>query len=163
MRQRIIRWYPAKVKHTAEKNIQHFLEQAGIEHYIPLQDGKSAVPGLIFVHTDYARAISLREESGNAISYLPDSINQGFQVISDTEMQQFLFLQRLAGKFYFLPDPENLKGGEKVRVTGGEFAGIEGELYRLRGHKRVVVRLGNMLSVAMSEYIAKEHLEKISD
>ena len=40
-------------------------------------------------------------------------------------------------------------------------AGIEGELYRLKGHKRVVVRLGNLVSVAMSEYIAKENLEKI--
>jgi len=161
MRQRIIRWYPAKIKHSAEKNIQHFLEQAGIEYYIPLENGKSAIPGLIFLHTDYDRALSLREESEHTISCLPDGINQGFQVISDPEMQQFLFLQRLAGKFFYLPNPENLTGGERVRVVGGEFAGIEGELYRLKGHKRVVVRLGNMVSVAMNEYIAKEHLEKL--
>ena len=76
-------------------------------------------------------------------------------------MRCFLFLQRLANKYYSLPNPENLQGGEKVRVIGGEYVGIEGELYRLRGHKRVVVRGGNLLSVAMSEYIAKENLEKI--
>jgi len=82
-------------------------------------------------------------------------------VITDPKMQEFLYLQRLAGKFFYLPNPEKLQGGEKVRVTGGEFAGLEGELYRLRGHKRLVVRLGNMMSIAVSVYIAKEHLEKI--
>ena len=76
-------------------------------------------------------------------------------------MEQFIFLQRFAGKFYYLPNPENLKGGEKVRVTGGEYAGIEGEIYRLKGHKRLVVRLSNIVSVAMNEYIAKENLERI--
>jgi hypothetical protein len=40
------------------------------------------------------------------------------------------------------------------------FAGIEGELYRIMGHKRVVVKLGNSLAVATS-YIAKEHLERV--
>ena len=162
MRQRIIRWYAVKVKYRTEQNIKQFLEQSGIEHYIPKQqDGKPAIPGLIFIRTNYDRALSLRAESGYLISYLHDNIHQGFQSIPDGEMQRFLFLQRFSDKFFYLPNPENLQGGEKVRVIGGEFAGIEGEIYRLKGHKRVVVRLGNLVSVAMREYIAKENLEKI--
>jgi len=162
MRQRIVRWYAAKAKHRTEKNVKQFLEQTGIEHYIPSQDENPAISNLIFIRTDYNRALSLRAESGYLISYLHDNINQGFQVIPDGEMERFLFMQRFADKFFFLPNPENLQGGEKVRVIGGKFAGIEGELYRLKGHKRVVVRLGNLLSVAMNEYIAKEHLEVIN-
>jgi len=100
-------------------------------------------------------------ETGMYISYIPDHATHSFLVIPDSEMQQFLFLQRFADKYYFLPNPENLQGGEKVRVIGGEYTGIEGELYRLKGHKRVVVRLGNLVTVAMNEYIAKENLEKI--
>jgi len=161
MRQCIVRWYVAKVNYRTEKNIKQFLEQAGIEHHVPMQDGKQSIYGLIFIRTDYDRALSLPAESGIGISYLHDSTNHGLQVIPDREMQRFLFLQRFADKYFYLPNPENLQGGEKVRVIGGEFAGIEGELYRLKGHKRVVVRLGNLLSVAMSEYIAKEHLERI--
>ena len=161
MRQRIIRWYAVRVKDPTEKNIQHLLERAGIEHYIPPTSGESAVPGLVFLHTDYNRAVSLREEMDQLISCLQDSLDEDFLVISDPEMERFHFLQRFVGKFYYLPDPENLRGGEKVRVVGGEYAGIEGEIYRLKGHKRVVVRLGHTLSVAMSEYIAKEHLEKL--
>ena len=161
MRHRITRWYAAKMKHRAEQTIKQFLEQEGIEYYVPMQNEKTALPGMIFIHTDYDRALSLRAESDYAISYLHDTINHGIQEIPDSEMQRFLFLQRFADKYYYLPNPENLQGGEKVRVIGGEYVGIEGELYRLKGHKRVVVRLGNLLSVAMSEYIAKENLEVV--
>ena len=161
MRQRIIRWYAAKVIYRSENNIKHFLEQKGIEHYVPLQDDKTAIPGLIFIRTDYTRALSLRSESGYLISYSHDNTNQGFQIIPDGEMQRFLFMQCFADKFSYLPNPGNLQSGEKVRVIGDEFAGIEGKIYRIKGQKRVVVRLGNLLSMAMSEYIAKEHLEKL--
>ena len=161
MRQRIIRWYVARINYRTGKNIKQFLEQAGIEHYIPLQDGNPELYGLIFIRTDHDRALSLPAESGIGISYLHDNTGHGLQVVPDGEMQRFLFLQRFADKYFYLPNPENLQGGEKVRVIGGEFAGIEGELYRLKGHKRVVVRLGNLVSVAMNEYIAKENLEKI--
>jgi transcription antitermination factor NusG len=60
-----------------------------------------------------------------------------------------------------LTHPEDLQGGERVRIIKGEFAGIEGELYRIKGHKRVVVRLEGLASVALGNYIAKECLERI--
>jgi hypothetical protein len=43
---------------------------------------------------------------------------------------------------------KKLQGGEKVKVIGGEFAGIEEKIYRIKGHKRVIVRLGKDLAVA---------------
>jgi len=120
MRQRIIRWYAAKIRYRAEQTTIKLLKQAGIEYYIPLQNKKTAVPGMIFIRTDYERAVSFREESGDAISYLHDHTNQRFQVIPDSEMQRFLFLQRFADKYYCLPNSVNLQGGEKVRVIGGD-------------------------------------------
>jgi transcription antitermination factor NusG len=75
-------------------------------------------------------------------------------------MRDFRFLHDFSDLTIVLPNPENLTGGEKVRVIGGDFAGIEGEIFRIRGHKRVVVRLEGLASVAM-EYIAKENLERI--
>lgn len=35
-----------------------------------------------------------------------------------------------------------------MRVVAGTFAGIEGELIRIAGHRRVVVRLENLFSIA---------------
>jgi transcription antitermination factor NusG len=49
---------------------------------------------------------------------------------------------------------------DRVRVTKGEFAGIEGELIRIKGHKRVIVRMDGLFSLATS-YIPKEYLKRI--
>jgi hypothetical protein len=76
-------------------------------------------------------------------------------------MKDFMFLQDFSDRIILLTHPEDLRGGDRVRVIGGEFAGIEGELYRIQGHRRVVVRLEGLVSVAMGSYIAKENLEKV--
>ena len=55
---------------------------------------------------------------------------------------------------------DSLKKGDKVRVIKGDFAGIEGELIRVKGHKRVVVRLEGVVSLATA-YIPGSFLEKI--
>jgi transcription antitermination factor NusG len=160
MKQSFVHWYAAKVKYLTERKIKNFLEQKGIQHYIPFQDEKPAIPCLVFIRTDYERALSLPVELGCTISYLYDTDTKKFQTIPDKQMQDFMFLQEFSDKTIILNDPENLKGGEKVRVIKGEFAGVEGELYRIKGHKRVVVRLGGLVSLATT-YIAKENLEKI--
>lgn len=56
----------------------------------------------------------------------------------------------------------HLKQGARVRVIKGPFMGLEGELIRIKGHKRVVVRLEGLFSVATT-YIPGNFLEKISD
>jgi transcription antitermination factor NusG len=160
MKQRIVSWYAAHVKYQTEKKIKQFLERKGIQHYIPLQDDKPFIPGTVFIRTDYERALSLPVECGCMIDYLYNTDTKKFQVISDKQMEDFMFLQDFSDRTLLLTHPENLKDGERVRVIGGEFAGIEGELYRIKGHKRVVVRLGSLGAVA-TNYVAKENLEKL--
>jgi len=55
---------------------------------------------------------------------------------------------------------KDLKRGDRVRVIKGDFVGIEGELIRVKGHKRVVVRLEGIFSLATT-YIPPSFLEKI--
>jgi transcription antitermination factor NusG len=160
MKQRIVFWYAAHVKYQTEKKIKQFLEQKGIQHYIPLQDDKPVIPCVVFIRTDHRQALALPVESGYTISYINDADTKKFQVISDKQMKDFMFLQDFSDKTILLTHPEDLKGGERVRVIGGEFAGIEGELYRIQGHKRVVVRLGGFGAVATT-YIPRENLERI--
>jgi hypothetical protein len=62
---------------------------------------------------------------------------------------------------FILTHPDTLKRGEKVRIIKGAYAGLEGELCRIKGHKRVVVKLWNEVAVA-THYIPKDHLERIS-
>jgi transcription antitermination factor NusG len=161
MKQRIVYWYVAKVRYRTEKKIKNYLEKQGIEHYIPFEEEKPLIPCTVFIRTDQERALSLPVECGCTIDYLYSTDTKQFQVIPDKQMEDFMFLQDFSDKTILLTHPEDLQGGEKVRVIKGEFTGIEGELYRIQGHKRVVVRLGGMLAVAMGSYIAKECLERI--
>jgi transcription antitermination factor NusG len=119
------------------------------------------IPCVVFIRTDYRRALALPVESGYTISYIYDSSTKKFQVIPDKRMRDFMFLQDFSDKTILLTHPEDLQGGERVRVISGEFSGIEGELYRIQGHKRVVVRLPGLASLALGNYIAKECMERI--
>jgi transcription antitermination factor NusG len=161
MKQSFVFWYAAKVRYRTEKKIKQYLEKEGIEHYIPLLEEKPLIPCTVFIHTDYERALSLPVECGCTMDYLYNADTKKFREIPDKQMQDFMFLQDFSDKIIQLSHPEDLKGGERVKVIGGEFAGIEGEVYRIRGHKRVVVRLEGLVSVAMGSYIAKENLERI--
>jgi transcription antitermination factor NusG len=160
MKRSIVHWYAARVKYQTEKKIKTYLEEKGILHYIPLQEEKPAIPGLVFICTDYEQALSLPAESGFSISYLYDSDTKKLQIIPDKQMQDFMFLHHFSENTFKLEDPGNLTGGDKVRVIKGDFTGIEGELYRIRGHRRVVVRLEGLMSLATT-YIPKECLVKI--
>jgi transcription antitermination factor NusG len=162
MKRSIIRWYIAKIKPRSENKIIKYLNQLEIENFQPLQpDGQPLLSGMLFVHTTLEHAMHLPEETGFAIDFQYDHLTQQLQTVPDRQMKDFIFLQRYADRLILLPEPEKLTGGEHVRVIGGEFAGIEGEIYRIKGHKRVVVRLGKGLAVAAESYIAKENIEKL--
>jgi transcription antitermination factor NusG len=160
MKQSFVHWYAARVKYQTERKIKNYLESQGIQHYIPFQDGKPAIPCLVFIRTDYERALSLPVECGCMISYLYDVNTKKFQIIPDKQMQDFMFLLNYSDMTFRIDNP-NMKRGERVRVLKGEFAGIEGELIRIRGHKRVVVRIEGLFSMVTGCYIPKEAIERI--
>jgi transcription antitermination factor NusG len=160
MKQSIVHWYAGRVKYQTEKKIKNYLEKKGIEHYIPLQEEKPVIPCLVFICTDYDKALSLPKESGYTIDYLYDVNTKKFQIIPDKQMQDFMFLNDFEENTFRIENG-NMKPGERVRVIKGEFEGIEGELIRIRGHKRVVVRIEGLFSVVTGNYIAKECLEWI--
>ena len=56
--------------------------------------------------------------------------------------------------------PCNRRRGDKVCIIKGSFAGIEGELIRIKGHKRVVVLLEGVAAVATT-YIPASFLERV--
>jgi transcription antitermination factor NusG len=82
--------------------------------------------------------------------------------VPDKQMRDFMFLLNFADTTIKIENVEDTKKWDRVRVTKGEFAGIEGELIRIKGHKRVVVKMEGLFSLATS-YIPKEYIEKISE
>jgi transcription antitermination factor NusG len=166
-------WYAARVKYRTEKKLKTFFlrEEVNIQHFIPFRtvgrvragqwrkEEEPVIPCLIFVRADYTTALSLPDQSGFTINYLRNFETGKFREIPDKQMQDFMMVLNLEEKGSIIIDHE-LKRGDKVRVIRGVFAGIEGELVRVQGHKRVVIRLEGVCSLATT-YIPPDFLEKI--
>ncbi len=165
------RWYAAKTRNNSEKKVKSLLEKLNVEHFLPLRktlserNGKKVhvvkplVSNLVFIHTDFKTALSLVNDSRLPMSYMIDHVTKSLLVVPDKQMQDFMFLLDFSEEAVQVSN-ENLRRGDRVRVIKGEFAGIEGELVRIKGHKRVVVRLEGLFSLATT-YIPGSFLEKI--
>ena len=143
----------------------------GIENFIPFQQiarkihgvdkliEVPVIPNLVFIHTTLKTCMSLIQEYAFDMRYLRDRETGNFLIVPDKQMNDFMFLLDFSKEMVEVVN-ENLKKGDKVRVIKGDFAGIEGELIRVKGHKRVVVRLEGVVSLATA-YIPSSFLEKI--
>jgi transcription antitermination factor NusG len=164
-------WYAIKVKYQTEQKIKTWLDEKTIENFIPfrtvmierngkkIKKEKPVVPGLLFIRTNYQTACALPAESSIKMVYLRNLENHQFLIVPDKQMKDFMFLLDFSESAVQIENT-NLKRGDRVRVIKGDFAGIEGELVRIKGHKRVVVRLEGLFSLATT-YIPSAYLEKI--
>ena len=166
-----INWYVAHTRVNQELWIKKKLDELGIENFLPQEEQVRETPlgrktirvllihGMIFIHTDKATSFSLINDHGLNIVYLKDIEGRHSLIVPDKQMQDFMFLLDFSEDAVQVLN-ENLRQGDRVRVIKGEFAGIEGELIRIKGHKRVVVRLEGAFSLATT-YIPGSYLERI--
>ena len=165
-----LHWYVANTCRQ-EKKIKQRLDSMWIENFIPFQQiarkihgvdkliEVPVIPNLVFIHTTLKTCMSLIQEYAFDMRYLRDRETGNFLIVPDKQMNDFMFLLDFSKEMVEVVN-ENLKKGDKVRVIKGDFAGIEGELIRVKGHKRVVVRLEGVVSLATA-YIPGSFLEKI--
>ena len=165
-----LHWYVANTCRQ-EKKIKQRLDSMGIENFIPFQQiarkihgvdkliEVPVIPNLVFIHTTLKTCMSLIQEYAFDMRYLRDRETGNFLIVPDKQMNDFMLLIDLYKEMVEVVN-ENLKKGDKGRVIKGDFAGIEGELIRVKGHKRVVVRLEGVVSLATA-YIPGSFLEKI--
>ena len=170
-RERKIFWFAAYTKTNQELTIKKRLDGLEIENYLAMREevretsaGKKRVrviliPHLIFIRTDQVTAFSLINEQGVNVVYLKDPVTRHSLIVPDRQMNDFMFLLDFSESTVEVIN-EELKRGDRVRVIKGPLAGLEGELLRIKGHKRVIVRLEGVVSIATS-YIPGAFLEKI--
>ena len=166
-----LNWYAAYTRVNQELLIKKKLDELGIENYLPQEELVRGTPlgrkkirvilihGLIFVRTDKATSFSLLNDYMLNIVYLKDRENRHSLIIPDKQMEDFMFLLDFSTDGVEVLN-KDLKRGDRVKVVKGPLQGLEGELVRLKGHKRVIVRLDGVVSIATS-YIPGSFLEKI--
>ena len=170
-------WFAARTRDKQEFAVRKTLERlkaeenVDLEFYLPTKTivtqlkyrrKKSEVPvvrNLIFIRATKKTACDIPNVYGVSIFYMRDLSTRSMLVVPDKQMEDFMFL------LDFSPDGieilnKDLKRGDKVRVIKGPLQGLKGELVRLRGHKRVVIRLEGVASIATS-YIPGSFLERI--
>ena len=83
-------------------------------------------------------------------------------VIPDRETEIFIFVTSAGdnGLEFINDEALTYKVGQKVRITGGLFEGAEGYIKRIKGNRRLVVRIEGVVAVATS-YIPSYFIEKL--
>ncbi len=173
----IVKWFVAKTRAKQEKAVQRQIEQLGVGTFLPIRteirdwhDRKKKVeavliPNTVFVHADKQTAIALHNDHGVQVSYLRDMTckNPGCLLeIPESQMSEFIRFINLSDNNYEVETEEVLyMRGDKVIVNDGAFKGLTGELIRLDGKNKVVVRVDNL--IACSVQIAIEQIEKINN
>lgn len=143
-------------------NIEHFTPMRATEH---VAEGRTIItehpimPSLLFVKcsTEYIAQLSARTNA-NVRAYCSPGTSTP-QPIPDHEMDLFRFVTRTASRELELLD-SNIELGDRVRITGGVFRGVEGYIRRIHGTKRLVVAIEGVTVVATT-FIPKEYIEKI--
>ena len=111
-----------------------------------------AIHNLVFVRTSRSRIDAIKETRGILlpIRYIMDRECHSPIVVPDSQMRSFM---AVSGNYdqavlYFEPSELSIRKGTRVRITGGIFAGVEGEFVRVRNDRRVVVSIEGVMAVA---------------
>ena len=177
-------WFVLRVSYGRIIKAKAFVEAKGLECYVPLRykevrkQGKKRIitepllPSFIFVHAEAEQVETLlhdnkvvANESRSLLSYyfdhtihLQDNPNRNPPlIIRDEAMNNFVRLISIKSH-HIIPVTSNniqLKLGDNIVVTEGEFKGIHGRVARIAGQQRVVVELFDGCLVATA-YVPRE-------
>jgi len=165
-------WYVAKIHAQSGKKIKKELIDLDVECFLPyrsvivevngrkVKKEKPLVLNYLFLHASKKLCFHLANDKGIKLIFIRNVETHQLLAVPDKQMQNFMFLVDFSEEAVKIDNNAHLKSGDRVRVIKGEFAGIEGELVRIQGHKRVVVRLEGLFSL-VTTYIPSNFLETL--
>lgn len=167
-KQEEVRWYVLTAVYRKEIKVRDDIRRLGLDGYIPMKyelmtigyrKERKLVPAinqLVFVHSTKS-AIEDYIEHTKEIVYFRTSGRKGHRevlVVPDQDMENFIRVtQQVEEKLsYYRPEEIKLNVGDRIRVHGGVFDGVEGTLVRLPGKrsKQLVVSIPDISIVAVS-------------
>ena len=121
------------------------------------------IHNLIFVHIEEERMKEIKSTTELPIRYIMDKETKTPIVIPEKQMNDFIAVAQSDNEHveFISPDAIAIKQGDRVRVTGGAFQGIEGEYIRYKGHSKVAISIQGVLSV-VTAYVPLRYIEIIN-
>ena len=169
-------WFVLRVTYCRELKLQVKLNNLGIRSFVPMlsiseeKDGKifrkkvAAVNNLIFVYSTRGKIEDYMFSEGDRqmTHFIWDKTTGRPLMVPIKQMEDFIRISTESADdvIYLSKISEKLRGGAKVKVKTGPFAGVAGTVVRLRKSRRVLVELPGIFAVA-SAYIPIEDLEII--
>lgn len=167
-------WYAIRVTYSREMLVKNYLDDSGIESYIPMhfaertRNGSTRkvweplVHNLIFVRTTAGELKRIKSESALPIRYIIDRETKSPTVIPEREMRDFIAVVATQNEHVEIVSAEtlDLRSGDRVRVTDGPFKGIEGLYIRHKGHSKVAVAIRD-IATALTAYVPAKFIEKL--
>lgn len=157
-------WYALRITYSREVPLKEFLDERKIENFLPMhyrlfrrgdKEVRKLVPvvhNLIFVRSSRTAIDEIKAETEGylPLRYLMDRATHQPIIVPGVQMKHFI---AVAGThddqlLYIDPATISLKRGDRVRITGGMFEGVEGEFLRVKGDRRVVVSIQGIMAVA---------------
>lgn len=173
-----VAWYALRITYSREMALKEYLDTQHIENFIPMctkyvvkHDKKirqlvPVVHNLIFVHSSRVIIDELKTtlSASFPIRYIMNREKHIPLIVPDSQMHHFI---AIAGTLddqlvYLSSDEIAYKKGDRVKVIGGVFAGVEGEIMRIKGDRRIVVSIQGVMAVATA-FIHPSLLEYVKE
>jgi len=170
------KWYAMRITYSREIAFKEYLDSREIKNFIPMRYQESDTGGrkfrkllpvvhnLVFVHSSRKLLDTIKKEVEYKlpVRYIMDRELRRPIVIPEKQMHDFIAVAGTCDEQLIWLDAGTVafKKGDKVRITGGLFAGVEGELMRIKGDRRLVVAIPGFMAVATA-YIHPSLVEKI--
>ena len=147
-----LRWFASRTRFGQELSIKRSLEQRGVEHFIPTKRTKVVRRG------KERPALSLANEYSIPLHFIIDRVSKSLLVVPDKQMEDFMRVLDMSKDEGGLVDSPVVPG-DKVRVTKGDLAGVEGNVLETSDSTYIVVTLFDFLQA--KAHIPRAWLEKI--
>lgn len=152
--ERIENFVPTKLVRSRGK-LGRFVwtREAALHNYVFVRSTKSIVDDLKRYRLPWLRYVMRSRDGSKEILTVPEKQMRNFIAVAGNTDEQVIFLD---------PEEIDLTRGDRVRILGGAFEGVEGIFVRInnRSGKRVVVRIDGVAAVATAS-IPSALIEKI--
>ena len=151
-----LKWFAART--IRERSyVLKYLDINGINH-----SGIEDLKSLLFIHCTEDVANSLRGELFDRVLFYRNATRTALEAVPDRVMNTFLIMAPYHDEpvIYLAVDDPHFFDGPRKRIKSGIFAGCEGVIKRIKGDRRLIVRLSERAAIA-TPYIPHELLEDI--
>ena len=151
-----LKWFAARMIRERSYALK-YLDSLSVEH-AGIEDIKS----LLFIHTTFSNINLIRSELYDRVLFYRNAAKTAIEPVPDRVMNTFLIMEPFHDEpvIYLSVDDPHFFEGQRKRVKSGVFAGCEGVIRRIRGERRLIVRISDRAAIA-TPYIPQGLLEDI--